>query len=88
MISTEDLQCALVLIACYSEGAEYVVPCATWLRDPGMFYFGTREAFVLEVPLTFAKLMPIDPARECDINTMYDWYLAEEMYTELHKEKA
>ena len=83
MISDIDLHCALAELECYSN-ADYVVPVATWLRDPGMFYFGTRDAFISGQPLTTAQLMPIDLGRECDINTMEDWSRAEQMYAELH----
>ena len=62
----------------------YVVPVATWLRDPGQFYFGRRDAFINNWPLRIAQLMPIDPATECDINTMADWERAEKMFAELH----
>ena len=83
MISDIDLHCAFAELVCYSN-ADYVVPVATWLRDPGMFYFGTRDAFISCLPLTTAQLMPIDPARECDINVEDDWIRAEKMYLKLH----
>jgi pseudaminic acid cytidylyltransferase len=83
MLSPDTLQAALGELACYTN-CDYVVPIATWMRDPGQFYFGTRDAFISELELTWAKLMPIDPATECDINTMSDWSRAEEMFAKLH----
>lgn len=63
---------------------DYIVPVATWLRDPGQFYFGRRSAFIDLVPLEYAMLTKIDPATECDINTIHDWHKAEQMYAQLH----
>ena len=83
MIDIADLKFAFAMLE-NNPVIPYVVPIATWMRDPGQFYFGYRHAFTEEVSLMWAQLMQIDPARECDINTMYDWFLAEEMYAELH----
>jgi N-acylneuraminate cytidylyltransferase len=65
----------------------YVVPVATWLRDPGQFYFGRTESFMLGHPLVGAwtKMLPIDPATECDINTPEDWAMAERMFMSLRR---
>lgn len=65
--------------------AEYVVPVATWLRDPGQFYFGEAESFIAGVDLISDRTIMIktDPARECDINTEEDWIKAEKMYKEI-----
>lgn len=64
---------------------DYVVPIATWLRDPGQFYFGRAEAFIGGVDLIGERTMMIktDKNRECDINTEADWLMAEEMYKAL-----
>jgi pseudaminic acid cytidylyltransferase len=64
---------------------QFIVPCATWLRDPGQFYFGQARAFG-KLPLECATLMKIDPATECDINTIDDWNKAEEMFAALYPE--
>ena len=63
----------------------YVVPVATWLRDPGQFYFGYVDAFIHGEPLLSQRtvMFPIDPATECDINTESDWIKAEQMYLAL-----
>jgi pseudaminic acid cytidylyltransferase len=68
----------------------YVVPVATWLRDPGQFYFGHTEAFLNDIPLLSldTRLLPIDPATECDINTEEDWIRAEAMYARLYPERV
>lgn len=60
----------------------YVVPCATWLRDPGQFYMGWSWAFQTSPDLrcSYTRLLPIDPGTECDINTEEDWQRALEMY--------
>lgn len=64
---------------------DYVVPVATWLRDPGQFYFGRVESFLSGVDLigNGTILIKTDPKRECDINTPHDWVTAERMYKEL-----
>lgn len=64
----------------YQSATNYVVPVATWLRDPGQFYFGQISAFREMTDLRMATLLPIDPATECDINTECDWLRAENMY--------
>lgn len=67
----------------------YVVPVATWLRDPGQFYFGSSGYFMEGSPLISAEtcLIKIDPLTECDINTPEDWSHAEEMYANLMKDR-
>lgn len=84
MVSPKDLIRAYRLLR-EDEDAPYIVPVATWLCDPGMFYFGRSDYFVAELPLNAdgTKLMHLDDARECDINTPDDWTRAEQMYTEL-----
>lgn len=64
---------------------DYIVPVATWLRDPGQFYMGRAEAFRHGRPLVSVRtgLLTIDPATDCDINTESDWLAAEEMYAAL-----
>lgn len=70
-------------------GADYVVPVAAWLRDPGQFYFGLSDAFRFGVPLntTGTRLLSIDPRTECDINTPEDFLRAERMYQLLKEGK-
>ncbi len=65
---------------------DFVVPVATWLRDPGQFYMGRAEAFRQGRPLISVRtgLLVIDPATECDINVEDDWVRAEEMYAALN----
>lgn len=57
------------------------------LHDAGQFYWGVAKDFMNSVPLITAdtRMIPIDSARDCDINTMDDWNRALGMYTELHK---
>ncbi len=66
-------------------GADYIVPVAMWLRDPGQFYFGTSDAFREGRPLIgeWTGMIKIPPETECDINTEDDWRRAEEMYLQL-----
>lgn len=61
---------------------DYIVPVATWLRDPGQFYMGRTVAFREGRSLIGPRtgMMMIDPATECDINVEQDWKRAEEMY--------
>lgn len=84
MLSAETLQCAVDMLM--RNDAPYVVPVATWLRDPGQFYMGRADAFLAGEPLTWAQLMPIDPRTECDINTMEDFERAETMFAALYPE--
>lgn len=87
MVSVDDLRDAYDILI--GEAGEYVVPVATWLRDPGQFYFGTVDAFLNEVDLIGGGtiLLKSDPERECDINTIEDWERAEIMYTQLQEGK-
>lgn len=59
------------------------------LHDAAQFLWCKREA--LNIPLfefgEYTVMVPIDSARDCDINTMEDWERAERMYAALH-EKA
>ena len=67
--------------------SDYVVPCATWLRDPGQFYMGRADAFLQDRPLLGDRtaLLRVDPETECDINTEEDWMRAERMYDALKR---
>lgn len=83
MLRTDTLEAAYELLASNQHrGTNYVVPVATWLRDPGQFYFGTTQAFLSGRPLLsrWTTMLPIDPSTECDINTPEDWERAERMY--------
>ena len=64
------------------KNADYVVPVATWLRDPAQFYFGRSQAFIDKAPLIGPNTIMhwIDPATECDINIEQDWLMAEKMF--------
>jgi pseudaminic acid cytidylyltransferase len=84
MLSAETLQCAFDMLM--RNDAPYVVPVATWLRDPGQFYIGEADSFLAGEPLIWAQLMPIDPRTECDINTEEDFLRAEIMYASLYPE--
>ena len=83
MLDPLTLRTAYIRLA--SQALHYLVPVATWLRDPGQFYFGQARAFGL-LPLQCATLMKIDPRTECDINTEFDWQKAEEMFAALYPE--
>jgi N-acylneuraminate cytidylyltransferase len=80
MVSVDDIKTAYDILA--DGNTDYVVPVATWLRDPGQFYFGTADAFIKGVDLIGpdTAMIKSDPLRECDINTLYDWGRAERMY--------
>ena len=65
--------------------SSYVVPISTWLRDPGLFYFGRARAFKSGLELLCNTMfMRIHPSIDCDINTEDDWLRAEQMYADLH----
>ena len=88
MLQAYDLQRACQMLE--HSKAEYVVPIGEWLKDPGMFYFGTRQAFVTGVPLNGAwtLLLPVPVERCIDINTAADWSKAERMYETLNARKV
>lgn len=86
MLESRTLQRASFLLA--QLFADYVVPVATWLADPGQFYMGRAGAFLAGVPLIGPKtiMCPIDEETAIDINTETDWQTAEAMYAALHPE--
>ena len=84
MLSPKTLRLARSMVVSYP----YIVPVATWLQDPGQFYFGKRTMFTNGVSLLGnTQFIRIPKETECDINTQEDWKLAEEMYVLLHKEQ-
>jgi pseudaminic acid cytidylyltransferase len=83
MIDIADLKFAFAMLE-NNPVIPYVIPIATWMRDPGQFYFGWRHAFTEEVSLMWGQLMQIVPDIECDINTPEDWSRAEQMFAKLH----
>jgi pseudaminic acid cytidylyltransferase len=85
MVSVDEIREAYDILV--DGSTDYVVPVATWLRDPGQFYFGLSGAFMTGVDLIDpgTAMIKSDPARECDINTFYDWGVAERMYEALQE---
>lgn len=83
MLTADTLKIAYTMLL--TTASSYVVPVATWLRDPGQFYFGRAESFGMW-SLAWAQLMQIDPATECDINEECDWVKAESMFAALYPE--
>ena len=85
MLDPETLREAFLML----RDSTYVVPMATWMKDPGQFYFGHALAFLKDVPLICngLSIIPISPETECDINTPEDWTRAEQMYTALQEKK-
>ena len=74
-------------LALLEPAVQYVVPVGTWLQDPGMFYFGQAKAFLNRYPLIglLTRIIDVDPARCCDINTPEDFSRAETMYAALQE---
>ena len=66
MLSPETIQVAHDLLKITDN--LYIVPVATWLQDPGQFYFGTREAFIRKMPLIgpFTTMIQIPKDTEYD----------------------
>jgi len=60
------------------------------LFDAGQFYWGWANAFRAGEPLvsSCSCMVPIEPERVCDINTMDDWHRAERMYEQLQLEEV
>jgi N-acylneuraminate cytidylyltransferase len=79
MLSVEDLKVGLAR----NNATTFALSVGTDpLRDAGMFYWGTGEAFCERVRLFNydTRMVPIPEERICDINEPYDWSLAEKMY--------
>lgn len=69
----------------FNSNLNYVVPVAKWLQDPGRWYFGRTQAFLVGISLLSAttRILPVDANRSIDINTEDDWKQAEKMYQDL-----
>ena len=80
MVTAETLLTAYRML----HRADYVVPVAHWLQDPGQFYMGHRHAFVSGQSLIGPRtaMLHIDPRTAIDINEPEDWLRAEAMYEE------
>ena len=86
MLSKDDLVEGYKLLRKHSVEYVFAVGAAP-LRDAGMFYWGTREAFERGRPLVSINsiMYPIQEGRICDINEERDWKRAEEMYAALQR---
>lgn len=86
MVSPEEMRLAYDILT--DGNTDYVVPVATWLQDPGQFYFGTAPAFMHGTDLIGpdTAMIKSDPMRECDINTPDDWTRAENLYKHWRRE--
>jgi len=85
MLSAFDLQRGFAELN--NEEIDYAFSVGTVpkLHDAGNFYWCKVEALMAGEPL-FAEravMIPIDPERTCDINTIEDWAKAEKMYEAL-----
>ena len=83
MLSVEDLQRGLGELE--GQQAVFAMSVGTQpLADAAQFYWGVSSAFDA-TPLidTRTVMIPIDPARVCDINVEDDWQRAELMYMQL-----
>lgn len=71
-------------------GAEHAISVGyPPLQDAAQFYWSTVDALQRGVEYfdTSTVLIPIEPERVCDINTMDDWKKAEAMYLDLQVNK-
>ena len=68
---------------------QYVMSVGTTpaLHDAGQFYWGKKGAFAYYLQLLeeWTRMIPIDPSRDCDINTPADWLRAEQMFLDLRR---
>lgn len=87
MVSIDDLEEAYG-IAAFGEFA-YAMTVGEPLHDAGQFYFGAAESFLRDIPLIGSStiMIRVPPERDCDINTMQDWYRAEQMFEFLEEGK-
>ena len=67
--------------------ADFVVPVAKWLEDPGMFYYGRSDAFLEDKPMIgpTTRMIQIPEGHGIDINDETDWRQAEQMWEELYE---
>lgn len=58
------------------------------LQDAGQFYWGRTNAFLYRAPLVgpHTGLVHVPEGHVCDINTMDDWFEAEQLYRRIHHE--
>lgn len=66
------------------------VGATPFLHDAAQFFWCRCWALKERMPEfgDSTVMIPVHPARDCDINELQDWARAEEMYAELHKEAA
>lgn len=84
MLDVEDLKLGHFVLE--DQQAVFAMSVSTQpLADAAQFYWGVTDAFG-KTPLVAPRtaMIPIDPARVCDINTEEDWSRAEQMYAKLH----
>ena len=90
MMRAQDLRQAYAILKANLH-IGYVVPCAEWLVDPGMFYFGRFHTVMAEdgndLLRDRVRLMKIPTEIAIDINTESDWRIAERKYLALEKAK-
>lgn len=89
LLSSDDLLGALIDLKSNQAMAYCMAVCSEpHLHDAGQFYWGNRKAFQQRTPLihNHTIMYSIHPERDCDINTMEDWTMAEKMYEKLQYE--
>lgn len=87
LINREDIIFALGFAMAEYENTSYIFSVGeSPLHDAGQWYIGTSKAFERREPLIslFSRMYPIQPERDCDINTYDDWARAERMYADLN----
>ena len=85
LLDVEDLQIGYEALQMPNTAFAFGVGTYPVLHDAGQFYWGKAIAFIDQLPLwdKWTRMIPISPARDCDINTPEDWARAEEMFSKL-----
>ena len=88
LMRVQDLRTGHALMARLSYHFVFGVQ-ASPLQDAGQFYWCWVPGLLRGDPLVGLNtgLVPIPEERVCDINTMEDWYRAEQLYSQLEKTK-
>jgi pseudaminic acid cytidylyltransferase len=86
MLTVQDLAAGHAALCMPDTQFAFSVGCTPVLHDAGQFYWGRGAAFA-HIPLwdKWSRMIPIQPERDCDINTEKDWLRAEQMFLNLRR---
>ena len=80
LLMVEDLEKGLQTLKTWPD-MDYAYSTDEMGIDAGNYYWGKTSSFIYGKPLDAnSVIVPLPEERVCDINTLDDWYQAEEMY--------